>query len=72
MDEVVETKVRKRKQRAILSCNDCRRRKLKCDREFPCNRCKSKDIYPSRSVIPRDTPNTATGHLLISRAAVRH
>lgn len=31
--------VRKRKQRAILSCNDCRRRKLKCDRELPCNRC---------------------------------
>ncbi|KAL5382724.1 hypothetical protein DPSP01_006283 [Paraphaeosphaeria sporulosa] len=30
---------RKRKQRAILSCNDCRRRKLKCDRELPCNRC---------------------------------
>lgn len=23
----------------MLSCNDCRRRKLKCDRELPCNRC---------------------------------
>ncbi|PSN59846.1 hypothetical protein BS50DRAFT_220054 [Corynespora cassiicola Philippines] len=34
-----EAKIRKRKQRAVLSCNDCRRRKLKCDRELPCNRC---------------------------------
>ncbi|CAI6333785.1 unnamed protein product [Periconia digitata] len=30
---------RKRKQRAILSCNDCRRRKLSCNRELPCSRC---------------------------------
>lgn len=28
-----------RRQRAILSCNDCRRRKLRCDRLHPCNRC---------------------------------
>ncbi|KAF2738580.1 hypothetical protein EJ04DRAFT_560586 [Polyplosphaeria fusca] len=34
-----EIKVKKRKRRAVLSCNDCRRRKLKCDRELPCNRC---------------------------------
>ncbi|KAF2474124.1 uncharacterized protein BDR25DRAFT_280869 [Lindgomyces ingoldianus] len=34
-----EIKARKRKRRAVLSCNDCRRRKLKCDRELPCNRC---------------------------------
>jgi hypothetical protein len=30
---------KQRRQRAVLSCNDCRRRKLKCDRELPCNRC---------------------------------
>lgn len=34
-----ELKIKKRKRRAVLSCNDCRRRKLKCDRELPCNRC---------------------------------
>jgi hypothetical protein len=39
MEDTSETKLRKRKQRAVLSCNDCRRRKLKCDRELPCNRC---------------------------------
>ncbi|KAF2811596.1 uncharacterized protein BDZ99DRAFT_414077 [Mytilinidion resinicola] len=30
---------RKRKRRAVVSCNACRRRKLKCDREQPCDRC---------------------------------
>ncbi|KAF2680180.1 hypothetical protein K458DRAFT_445398 [Lentithecium fluviatile CBS 122367] len=39
MEYTPETKSRKRKQRAVLSCDDCRRRKLKCDRELPCNRC---------------------------------
>lgn len=28
-----------RRQRAVLSCNDCRRRKLRCDRKLPCDRC---------------------------------
>lgn len=37
--ELVNPRKRKRKPRAVLSCNDCRRRKLKCDRELPCNRC---------------------------------
>ncbi|KAF2031397.1 hypothetical protein EK21DRAFT_63366 [Setomelanomma holmii] len=36
----METSTRKlRRQRAILSCNECRRRKLKCDRLSPCDRC---------------------------------
>ncbi|KAJ4367112.1 hypothetical protein N0V83_007642 [Neocucurbitaria cava] len=39
-----DTSKKPRRQRAVLSCNDCRRRKLKCDRELPCNRCKSRDI----------------------------
>lgn len=34
-----DTLPKHRRQRAILSCNDCRRRKLKCDRLAPCNRC---------------------------------
>lgn len=37
--EIINPRKRKRKPRTILSCNDCRRRKLKCDRELPCNRC---------------------------------
>lgn len=39
IEGTVAQKSRKRKQRAVLSCIDCRRRKLKCDRELPCNRC---------------------------------
>lgn len=39
-----DTSKKQRRQRAVLSCNDCRRRKLKCDRELPCNRCKNGGI----------------------------
>lgn len=39
MKDSTATVPRKRKQRAILSCNDCRRRKLSCNRELPCSRC---------------------------------
>lgn len=38
---------KQRRQRAILSCNDCRRRKLKCDRLSPCDRCIKGDIAGS-------------------------
>ncbi|KAF2012783.1 hypothetical protein BU24DRAFT_465141 [Aaosphaeria arxii CBS 175.79] len=49
MDEspTLETKSKKRKQRATLSCFDCRRRKLKCDRELPCRRCIKGDVASS-------------------------
>ncbi|KAL2024115.1 hypothetical protein VTK56DRAFT_9895 [Thermocarpiscus australiensis] len=30
---------RRKRQRVRLSCLECRRRKLSCDREFPCSRC---------------------------------
>jgi hypothetical protein len=36
-----------RRQRAILSCNDCRRRKLNCDRLSPCDRCIKRGIQES-------------------------
>ncbi|KAF2181687.1 hypothetical protein K469DRAFT_670795 [Zopfia rhizophila CBS 207.26] len=42
-----EIKTRKRKRRAVLSCNICRRRKLKCDRQLPCNRCVNGGILDS-------------------------
>lgn len=29
----------RKRQRVRLSCLECRRRKLSCDREFPCSRC---------------------------------
>ncbi|KAF2854352.1 hypothetical protein T440DRAFT_273668 [Plenodomus tracheiphilus IPT5] len=36
---MTDTATRQRRQRAVLSCNDCRRRKLACDRGLPCSRC---------------------------------
>lgn len=46
---------RKRK-RKTYSCLDCRRRKLKCDREHPCSRC-VKEAHP-QSCIFRDGHNS--------------
>ncbi|GAA5979676.1 hypothetical protein JCM5350_003808 [Sporobolomyces pararoseus] len=46
---VGRTKTSKTRQRASLSCKECRRLKLKCDREFPCSSCKRRgreDICP--------------------------
>lgn len=37
-----ETAVQKRKKKAV-SCENCRRRKLKCDRGFPCGACRDRD-----------------------------
>ncbi|KAF1851013.1 uncharacterized protein K460DRAFT_270862 [Cucurbitaria berberidis CBS 394.84] len=47
-----DTSKKQRRQRAVLSCNDCRRRKLKCDRELPCNRCKNGGIADSCAYSP--------------------
>lgn len=37
--DMSENTGKQRRQRAILSCNDCRRRKLACNRLQPCDRC---------------------------------
>ena len=47
---------RKRKRKA-LSCFDCRRRKLKCDREAPCGRCR-KAGHPETCVYNPETSAT--------------
>ena len=50
---------RKRRRKA-LSCYDCRRRKLRCDREYPsCSRCRKSGqadscLYDSGSLEPKD------------------
>lgn len=62
----MNAQVRKRKQRAILSCIDCRRRKLKCDRESPCNRCvgggyPEKCAYSSLEEVERPAKRSKSG-----------
>lgn len=43
----MDENIRKRK-RDVLSCNDCRRRKLKCDRSYPvCGRCQKGGLAES-------------------------
>ncbi|GAA5820480.1 hypothetical protein JCM3770_005543 [Rhodotorula araucariae] len=37
------TAVKRSKQRQALSCAECRRLKLKCDRVFPCSACRKRD-----------------------------
>ncbi|ODN81761.1 hypothetical protein L202_02144 [Cryptococcus amylolentus CBS 6039] len=38
-DTAPPSRKRKRKQRPVFSCAECRRLKLKCDRQVPCNNC---------------------------------
>ncbi|GAA5970294.1 hypothetical protein JCM21900_001034 [Sporobolomyces salmonicolor] len=44
------TTVKRSRQRQALSCQECRRLKLKCDREWPCSACRKRgcaDICPT-------------------------
>jgi hypothetical protein len=52
-----------RRQRTILSCNDCRRRKLKCDRLSPCDRCIKGGITAS-CAYGTEAHSVASGELL--------
>ncbi|KAF2260091.1 hypothetical protein CC78DRAFT_502103 [Lojkania enalia] len=56
----------RRRDKPILSCNLCRRRKLKCDRKQPCKTCFDRGLslsctysrnVPSSTLEPRATPN---------------
>jgi hypothetical protein len=60
----------RKRRRPPLSCVQCRRRKVKCDRNLPCNRCiQSKDtlcVYdpetPTRARTSHHTTNSSLGH----------
>ncbi|GAA5857732.1 hypothetical protein JCM1840_000888 [Sporobolomyces johnsonii] len=44
------TAIKRTRQRQALSCQECRRLKLKCDREWPCSACRKRgcaDICPT-------------------------
>ncbi|KAI8635448.1 hypothetical protein F5Y19DRAFT_407806 [Xylariaceae sp. FL1651] len=52
----------RRRDKPQLSCNLCRRRKLKCDRQHPCSTCKKRGLGPSCTYITgigASTPATA-------------
>jgi hypothetical protein len=62
-----------RRQRAILSCNDCRRRKLRCDRLDPCNRCIKGGIMASCAYSPgaHGTPSESSREVARKRKSRR-
>jgi Fungal Zn(2)-Cys(6) binuclear cluster domain len=54
----------RKRRRPALSCEQCRKRKIKCDRNYPCTQClQSKTAECSYSA---DSPVRATGHVSTS------
>lgn len=52
----------RRRDKPIMSCNLCRRRKLKCDRQKPCQTCLERGLslsctYSHAPAAPKATPN---------------
>jgi hypothetical protein len=56
-----ETSGETRRKRKVLSCHDCRRRKLRCDRRYPsCSRCQKAGKAASCSYDERSVPTAQT------------
>lgn len=56
-------RVMQRRRRPPLSCTECRRRKLKCDRSLPCGQCvRSKAADSCAFVGPQPGTTTETSH----------
>ncbi|KAM3506231.1 hypothetical protein MY10362_002499, partial [Beauveria mimosiformis] len=52
------TATSKKRRRPPLSCEQCRRRKIKCDRSFPCNHCSKSGGAVSCTYAPAHTPKS--------------
>ncbi|KAM3521181.1 hypothetical protein MY4038_009132 [Beauveria bassiana] len=52
------TTTTKKRRRPPLSCEQCRRRKIKCDRSFPCNHCSKSGGAVSCTYAPTHTPKS--------------
>ncbi|KAI0187438.1 putative fungal-specific transcription factor [Xylaria flabelliformis] len=48
----------RRRDKPQLSCNLCRRRKLRCDRQHPCSTCKKRGLDPSCTYATDNTAST--------------
>lgn len=56
----------KKRPRPVLSCIECRKKKLKCDRLLPCNQCNRADkitqcVYQNRETLPTQPQLTSDG-----------
>ncbi|KAF5017886.1 hypothetical protein F66182_10154 [Fusarium sp. NRRL 66182] len=59
------TKPEKKRRRPALSCEQCRRRKIRCDRNLPCENCIKAKISPctyAPTHIPASRARKSTGH----------
>ncbi|KAM3515918.1 hypothetical protein MY11210_000458 [Beauveria gryllotalpidicola] len=52
------TTTTKKRRRPPLSCEQCRRRKIKCDRSLPCNHCSKSGGAVSCTYAPAHTPKS--------------
>ncbi|EOQ98759.1 hypothetical protein J056_002869 [Wallemia ichthyophaga EXF-994] len=57
MKDAKEKPAKSRKQRPLYSCGECRRLKLKCDRQWPCNQCRRRGCS---AICPDGTMKGAT------------
>ncbi|KAI0442478.1 hypothetical protein F4803DRAFT_519129 [Xylaria telfairii] len=48
----------RRRDKPQLSCNLCRRRKLRCDRQHPCSTCKKRGLEPSCTYVTDGAAST--------------
>ncbi|KAI1756534.1 hypothetical protein F4782DRAFT_537648 [Xylaria castorea] len=48
----------RRRDKPQLSCNLCRRRKLRCDRQHPCSTCKKRGLDPSCTYVTDSVTST--------------
>ncbi|KAL6872756.1 hypothetical protein J3F83DRAFT_730897 [Trichoderma novae-zelandiae] len=60
MDQQQKQQVPCRRRRPALSCLECRRRKLKCDRKSPCSRCVSTETLCTYTIY-QDKPRARHG-----------
>lgn len=61
-----------RKERSKLACNECRRKKLKCDNSHPCETCRVKNLPCTVSDASRPPGRPKTGQSELSKRASTH
>lgn len=59
--------VKPRKERSKLACNECRRKKLKCDNSHPCETCRARNLPCTVSDASRPPGRPKTGQSDLSK-----
>ncbi|KAL3494973.1 fungal-specific transcription factor domain-containing protein [Aspergillus germanicus] len=76
MDSTVP--LNRRRDKPQLSCTRCRQKKLRCDRQQPCQTCKARGLgpyctYPPRTTpSPRALPSRPRSHRPLSQSSLAH